>query len=207
MKATLKGANVVIIASSFNPSIVSKDWLINKGVVKELPKNFTHTPGFSFFESENFKITLLPDRFQLELKKIDELNLKELAPIAERFVTSLPETPYTAVGTNYLWQAEAEAGEDIDKILKEIITFNWERSKSVFREEDTSLGGTVWLNHNGFLMRLSIVPDLERKKYILCDFNYHANIVGVEELKEMLSKSPEALTHSSEIVKELLARK
>lgn len=208
MKVILTGANIVILASSFNPSIVSKEWLIRKGIAKDTPKNFTHTPVFSFFESDNFSITLVPDRFQLEVRKINDANLKQLVPMAEKFASSLPETPYTAIGVNYLWQAEFETKEVINKILKGIFTFNWDKTKNIFKEQDVSLGSIVWLNYAGFLMKLSILPSLETKKcYILCDFNYHANITGEVELKEMLSKSSDTFKHSNEIVNELLVEK
>lgn len=203
MKTTLKEANIVIIANSFNPSIVTKDWLINKGVIKEREQNFTNTPGFSFFQSENFSITLMPDRFQLELRRVSEVNLEELAPIAERFITLLPETPYTAVGTNYIWQTEAEGGEDVAKILKDIFTFNYGRFTGVFREEDVSLGSILWLHYDGFLMKLSIEPLLSTKKHILCNFNYHADISGVSELKNRLSMFTDTFKHSKEIVDKL----
>lgn len=203
MNANLTGANIVIVASSFNPSIVSKDWLFSKGIINEPSKNFTHTPGFSFFESEHYSMTLLPERFLLELKNEYQTRFTELISITERFVSRLPETPYTAIGTNYTWQTETLSKRDVEKKLEDIFTFNRDRFSKIFKQQEVRIGTTVWLNHESFFVKLSIEPHLETMKHILCNFNYHANIKGSDELNERLAKIPVTLTHSENIVKGL----
>ena len=206
MNTKLTGANIVVIASSFNPSIVSKDWIFDKGVINEPSENFTHTPGFSFFESEHYTMTLVPGRFQLTLKKKFQSKFAELISNTETFVDKLPETPYTAIGTNYIWQTETSSNEVLKEKLNDIFTFKRDRFPKIFERKDVRVGITIWLNYDSFCVKLSIEPHLETMKQILCNFNYHANIKGSKELKERLSKIPATLTHSKDVVEELFER-
>lgn len=207
MKPTLNAANVVVIASSFNPSIVTKDWLLSKGIVKEHPEDFTHTPGFSFYKSENFAITLFPDRLQLELRKINQNNIEELTTTAKRFISFLPETPYVAVGTNYRWQIEGLTEGDIKDKLRELFTFNWNKFPGLFSEKEVTLGLLMWQKYNKFLMRLTIEPNLRTMIHILCSFNYHANIRGSEEVQQRLAETHLTLSHSKSVVNEMFGER
>ena len=70
MEISLIGANIVVLAENHNPSIISKDWLSQKGIIKDNVISFTHTPAFSVVETENFSFFVDPDRLQLTLKMI-----------------------------------------------------------------------------------------------------------------------------------------
>ena len=63
-------ANIVILASNYNPSIVSKEWLYQRGVFTETVRSFVHTPVFALVESEEFSLMFDEQKLQLTVKKV-----------------------------------------------------------------------------------------------------------------------------------------
>ena len=105
---SLSGANVVILAKNHNPSIVSKEWLVQKKIIEEPVVSFVHTPAFSVVEADNFRLVVDPDRLQISVKNFDPKNIENLPKITDNYVNQLPETPYTAIGFNYSYRVATE---------------------------------------------------------------------------------------------------
>jgi len=103
-------ANIVILASNYNPSIVSKEWLYQKGIFTETVRNFVHTPVFALVESEGFGLVVDEERLQITVRKVTQDSLNASASIAEKFVSILPETPYKSIGLNYRYTFPREGG-------------------------------------------------------------------------------------------------
>ena len=75
---TLSGTNIVILARNYNPSIVSKEWLYEKNIVRETVTNFVHTPPLSVVETGHISFVLDDNRLQISLKSIITENIETL---------------------------------------------------------------------------------------------------------------------------------
>src|SRR5258707_15829179 len=100
-------SNVVVAARQFNPSILTQLWLVRNGIVGEdefLPGSVV-TDGLCQFQTERFILIAIPNLLQVSLRPLvavpDEGAL--MADNVGGMVRSLPHTPYSAVGLNFVW--------------------------------------------------------------------------------------------------------
>ncbi len=97
----LAGANIVVLAETFNPSIASKEWLAEKGVIKEGVTGFIHMPVTSIIETPTLSLFVDMTKLQISLKSPRESQLAKLVSTSTAYIEALPETPYKAVGLNF----------------------------------------------------------------------------------------------------------
>jgi hypothetical protein len=165
MESLPKRANIVILAEQHNPSIVTKDWLEQKGIIKDI-KEFANIPIFSMAKSEEFELIVDPNRLQLSLIKVTATNLKIMPNIILEYMKALPETPYKAVGFNYSYEIETKTR--IEDILKP------EKTKlSEILSKDFKMGGIIFYKFKDFLSRMNFQPINGNK--IVVNFNFHFN--------------------------------
>ena len=100
-KASLRRANIVVLANSYNPSIVSRDWVLSRQLLSEPIGDFVHTPAFSLIQNNNFSLAVDMNRLQLSVKEPNPENMKLMPQIIKKFFILLPETPYRAMGFNF----------------------------------------------------------------------------------------------------------
>jgi len=117
--AKLIDANIVVLAETHNPTIPSRDWLCNKGVfspedfVGEFEKQFVHTPAFATCETPHFRFFVDESRLQIGAKlSSNDVCPGSLVDKVQRYVESLPETRYTAVGFNFIHSAQFATTQD-----------------------------------------------------------------------------------------------
>lgn len=196
---TLTGTNLVILAKSHNPTIVSKDWLKLRKIVedKENFTKFTHTPILSFVETENFRFIVDPDRLQISITKINEENIKNLPIITEKYINQLPETSYTAIGLNYNYNIELQA-----EYLKDIFSPDENNFKKLFSDE-YQLGGTIIFNYKKFIVKTELNPLFNEKDKIAANFNFHCDSKDTKEIKMRIRSYFEMRKKSQEILKDL----
>lgn len=107
MQAVKIDTNIVIVANQFNPSIIDRLWLVRHQVLTEddFLEGSISVPIVSQVRSKHFNLTVLPDQLQFSpIKEIDapaDVVRIKLGLIVDK----LPETPYTAIGANFTWQA------------------------------------------------------------------------------------------------------
>jgi len=190
-------ANVAILASNYNPSIVSKEWLYQKGIFTETVRNFVHTPVFAFVESEDFSLMVDEQRLQLTVKKVTQDNLNTLVDIAERFVDALPETPYKAIGLNYRYTFPRERCN-----LGTILSPN-NAKLSELLSSTYELGATVVFELEKFIVTFTVAPSLGKEQQIRMNFNFHSAPANVGEVKERLSWQMRALEKMEAIIQGL----
>ena len=188
------GANAVILASNYNPSIVSKEWLYQRGIFTEAVRNFVHTPVFALVESEEFSLMVDEQKFQLTVRKVTQDNLNDSVSIVERFVDVLPETPYKAVGLNYHYTFPRERC-DLGAIfspnnakLSELLSSTYE------------LGATIIFEYEKFVVTFTVLPSLSKEQQIRMSFNFHSVPANVDEVKERLSWQMRALEKMETII-------
>ena len=177
---TLSGANIVILARNYNPSIVSKDWLHEKNIVRETVTNFVHTPPLSVVETEQISFVLDENRLQISLKSITTESIESLPEIAAGFVSCLPETPFVAVGFNYSYNIPKETSR-----LKTLFALDDTKLKELF-SESCEVGLIVSFPFKEFFVRMNAPPAKDKATRITIDFNFHSDSRGADEVKKRL---------------------
>jgi len=77
MDVKLRRADIVIMASAHNPSIVDPRWLKDNGLVAEDPKHFVHTPDFSARTKKYTEVSELIKQSYLENLRRDLTSLSQ----------------------------------------------------------------------------------------------------------------------------------
>ncbi len=190
-------ANVVVLASNYNPSIISKEWLYQKGIFTDTVSNFIHTPVFALIESEDLSLVVDERKLQITTKKINRDTLNKLITIATKFVDILPETPYKGLGLNYHYTFSRENCD-----LGTIFSPDNEKLSKLF-SATYELGATVVFKFEKFIVTFLVSPSLVKEQQIRATFNFHSNIASLEEVKERLSMQSVTLEKAETIVKEL----
>lgn len=191
------GANLVIIASNYNPSIVSKDWLRQKEIFPGPVSNFFHVPVFALIENDDFSLTVDEARLQVTIKRVTVDNLNEMTRIAERFVEILPETPYKGIGMNYQYDVPEEKC-DLDAVLSP------DSAKlSDLLSSEYELGATLKFKYGEFVTTLTIQPSVGKQHQFRLSFNFHSNTASADELKNRLASQTAILDKAETIVRGL----
>ena len=194
---TLKGANIVILARNYNPSIVSKEWLYQKNIIKETATNFVHTPPLSFVETERVSLVLDEDSLRISLKTISAEGIEVLPKIAAEFVSCLPETPFKAVGFNYSYHTAKGSSH-----LKALFSPNDTKLKELF-SKNYEIGGMVSFRFKEFLVSMSAPPAGAESTRMAISFNFHSDSQGAKAVQERLKLHPQTIERAEEILREL----
>ena len=195
--ATLSGVNIVVLARNYNPSIVSKEWLFQKNIVKDTVTNFAHTPPFSLVETERFSFVLDENRLQVSLKTITPEGIEGLPKIAADFVSCLPETPFVAVGFNYSFYMSKESTR-----LETLFSPNDAKLKELF-SEDYEIGSMVSFHFEEFAVTMSAPPPKGETTKGIMNFNFHSDCRGADAVKERLKLHPQTIERAEEILRGL----
>lgn len=195
MEFRLTQTNIVVLAKNHNPTIVSKEWLIQNKIIEDQILNFSHVPVFSLIETDNFNLVVDPDRLQLSIKKISPANLKTLPQIILKYINQLPETPYTAIGFNYSYNIEID-----QKSLKNALLINEKKLIETF-SKNYSLGVIVKFLWMGFTMTTTFRPINNRE--IRGDFNFHFASNKKAAITKKLSEHPKTKKTAEKILEGL----
>ena len=194
MKTIPNSANVVILAANYNPSIVSKDWLSQKEIFTDPPKNFVHTPVLSLVEGDQFGFTLDQSRLQFTVKKVTEESLAAMSSAPLRFVKALPETPFRALGFNYEFIVSKSKCH-----LNAVISPNDAKLRELLGDK-YELGAMVAFTFEEFFTTLTIIPSLNGDDQIRIAFNFHSKVNGASEAEHRLSMHQKTIEKASSIV-------
>lgn len=178
---TLETANIVVLARNYNPSIVSKEWLFDKNIIRGTVSNFVHSPLLSVVDTNKFSFVLDENRLQLSLKNITTGNMKMLPKIAKDFVACLPETPYVAVGFNYRYQLPKEKSQ-----IKLWFNPDYNKLKNIFTE-NYEVGFIISFRFEGFVTRISAPPTKREDTNLALAINSHLDCRGVDAVTDGLS--------------------
>ncbi|MFC1482298.1 hypothetical protein ACFL51_00680 [Myxococcota bacterium] len=111
----IDGATLVILARRFNPSITNQLWFVKHRIVNEddFQGGCVFTDMITHIETTQFSLLISLDRLQLapRIADTDVADLGELVrDKVDSIVRLLPETPYTAIGMNFVWISQIESG-------------------------------------------------------------------------------------------------
>lgn len=187
---SLSETNVVVLAKSHNPTIVSKDWIIKKGVLEEPVTNFIHTPPFSMVENNDLRIHVDSDRMQIIVKRVEQDIINKLPMVIKNYVCGLPETPYTAIGFNFSYR------EITEKNLRRIFSPDVEKFRKAF-SEDYRVGGIIRFSFDEFIVRMNLLPE----EKVTANFNFHSDIKGgSREIMEKLKSYHETMRKAEDVL-------
>lgn len=176
MKIKIKKANLVILATAHNPSILSVPWLKEKKLINVDPKQFMHTPDISLFDTESFSLIVDRQRLFYSVKKHNLNNLKSLARFGNKYIKILPHIPYTALGINFAWINKLKKDESFQKIC--IDKDSKLNLRKVFLNHDLNFGYIVFARKKPYLLKLTIEP--KGKTELIFNFNYHHEVKGID---------------------------
>ncbi len=209
MTARLVGANVVISAHMFNPSIISQYWLIRNNIIAE--NDFG--PGCMFSEvlaniqAKEFNLTVLPDVLQfvpiVDEEREQQLVVDKVGGIVDR----LPHTPYRAIGLNYIWHL-SPGGRDAGSFTRRFFFSENRKIDKCFDTADARFGGYFSKDSLGARLKLDIkpitirFPDLSREM-LQFSFNYHLDLAdtdAITRIQGLLANWANAKREASEIM-------
>jgi len=190
-----KGVNIVLLANKHNPSIISKDWVINNHILNGEIVNFAHLPVASIVEDMDYNLFIDQDSLRLTVKNINEENIENSSQIIINYVNKLPETPYNAIGFNFLYSLNED-----ERKLRDIFIADEDKVTKIFAE-NYSFGGIIKFKFEDFVVTAKIAP--ENGKEVKVDFNFHYKSNNVRDILFILKKHLDALERSKEILREL----
>jgi hypothetical protein len=190
----LEQASVVVLARNYNPSIASKDWLVEKAVLTGRVDDFTHTPIISLVEEELVNFVLTPDRLQLTAKAEGVEGADKIVEATRRFVDALPETPYVAVGFNCRYRVSAQP-----IALDRLVTRNEDNLKALFGN-DYTLACSLRFPLSSFRATAHIPSNPSEGDFGHIAFNFHKDVEGHGQAMEALTELADIIKRADDIV-------
>ena len=172
MPISLVKANIIILATVHNPSILSPDWLKKNGMIDEKPIDYVNSLGFSMVELKSQIFNLDQHRFLIDSKVFDEKTLRSLKLISSKYVSLLPHIPYNSLGQNFVWRFEPDNGNNIPKIGININTVD--DLQTLFQNDSLAFGTIMKINYDSYILNFKIEPT--DAPHFEVHFNYHYNL-------------------------------
>ena len=212
MDFNLVGANAVIVADKFNPSIINQLWLVKNGILieEDFQEGSIITPLIVQIKSREFTLMVMPEQLQFSPTNETETESDVVYQKVGRIIEKLPHTPFIALGLNFTWYINPE---DIE--MGDFTRSIFYRDTGLYREFDTKdarFGGYLSKDVFGFRLKLDIKPiskkiGKEAQDILRFGFNFHHDLRNENKVEEMLDllkiwKDSKILT--SKIVKDAI---
>jgi len=174
MEKILTRTDIVILASSHNPSIITPIWLYKEGLITSEPIHIIQNPGFSFLEYNNFTLTVDPERLQIVAKNKKSEVLESIVNFTDKYVTLLSHIPYRALGINFVWIKKNITQEQIPNItikpeIEEVVS-------SLLANHSLYFGNIVYAEKEPYLLKVLIEQSQKPEHQIIYNFNFHHEI-------------------------------
>ena len=173
--------NVVVVARSFNPTILSQVWFVRHGIIEE--NEFAQTCVFSPFvvdaRTKAFQLLVTPDRLQLTFRP-DADRAATIRAVLQRIVQLLPHTPYVAVGFNVQYEIVPEATTYAAKLRKAMLVPEGPLAEH-FREPDARFGSHLAKQVGEMRMTMEVKPARRNEQagapeVVSLAFNFHRDL-------------------------------
>ncbi|MBI3988768.1 MAG: hypothetical protein HY347_04040 [candidate division NC10 bacterium] len=204
MQLIWTGANVVLLAQSHNPSIVSPEWLQKYQIVDENPEDFVHTPVFSLFRSQTFQLLVEQQRSQFSLRILNEASLHHLQAATANYAQLLPHVPYTAVGLNYAWRGLAERPGEGFELVERLFLSEAGRAWRDHLKGQVRAGMILYQVSESYRLRLLVEPLLTPEGHLSLDFNYHFDVRSFQEAIKAVNRLQDFFKDAQQIANRLL---
>jgi hypothetical protein len=184
MTIELVNRSVAIVAQQFNPSIFSQLWLVKHEMIgaDEFEPNSLFSQNLVQVAAKQFNLLVFPQQLQLSplVDQADEGAL--ITKTISRITGLLPQTPYTAIGMNFIWQM-VPVGESVRQFSRRLFGRTDASIYEQFRTEDALFGAYMSKGFRDWRMNLDIRPtgpeagNEDRLQFV---FNYHLDLSASE---------------------------
>lgn len=177
---TLAAANVVITANTFNLSIFNQLWLERHGIFTEgelTSAENVFLPVVVQVSAENCHLLIVPERLQMTLKTPD--NPEPVLEKVRSIVHLLPETPYTAIGLNAIWNLSMDEGDSVSDFTRRNFAVPGHPLYDYFSDQDAKFGTYVSKPFGSFQLRGDIKPIIivpTGTEMVQLSFNYNLDL-------------------------------
>ncbi len=213
MKVNTSHADVVVVASQFNPSIITQHWLIKNNffLEEEFSPDSVFSPLVADIKTNQFNILVMPERLQFT-PKVDntETQCNLITSKLGKIIEKLPHTPFSALGFNFLWLIDTEADSQT-KVSRKLFFKNESNLYKKFDTDDANFGSYMSKDILGCRLKLEIKPVRalmkDNKNFLQCAFNFHLDLPDEEKHSVILGFLPnwiKAKEISEDIVKCLM---
>lgn len=213
MPVEFAGANVVVTARQFNPSILSQMWLVDHEIIaRDAPTaGCLFSEGVVLVNNEQFNLLVVPPQLQLTPSANAEDDAELIARVAGGIVHNLPETPYQAVGLNFQWFLWSD-DRSMNEITRAMFFDAARPTYRQFQSDDALFGGYFSKNVLGCRLKLDVKPTTiehegQKLERLLFAFNYHLDAAGdgaAATIVEHLGRWNAARQEADQIVNEAL---
>jgi hypothetical protein len=180
-KLELVSANIVLLAASHNPSVLSAEWLKTCCGVNEKPTNLLSSPELFFLESEAAQIMCEQNRLQIIAKR----PFGEFKPgdVVRRYIEALPHIHYGALGLNYVWMIPTNADS-----LKFGMTVNGKALPEKFENYSVEFGGILYFHADGDVCKVVIDKPNPKVRTLNINFHFETTDKDLDALKSKVAR-------------------
>lgn len=160
MPLELVGANVVVVAQQFNPSVFSQLWLVKNHILEEgdFRDGCLFSDDVAKIESRQFGLLVVPPQLQFRPTLSDEGESDIVAGVVGRIVRTIPHTPYKAIGLNFVWHVWSDDG-DMHQLSRSLFFASNSSLLSDFADaKDVMFGGYASRDFGECRLRLDMKP-------------------------------------------------
>ena len=213
MEIRLVTANVVLAARQFNPSIINQLWLVDHDVVRreEFRPGSVFTDMLVNVVTEQFTLFVSPEQLQL-VPTIGPGDVQDL--ISERvgkLVATVPHTPYTACGLNFIWHV---GSDNIQQMSRDLFFVPNSPLHQQFEGKDARLGAYLSKPFYDGRLKLDIKPltlthneSGKEEERLQMAFNMHWDIERendvVNQINSNLRRWNDAINEATRIIKSI----
>jgi hypothetical protein len=194
MPVTQTGSAAVLLAQQFNPTILKQSWLERYGILAtgDLESGSLFSDVLVQVRSRQFHMLLLPD----------QLHFMPVVPAAEQqrlivdklggIVVRLPETPYRALGLNFVWQLTTADGNK-KRSARDLFFIQGSPLYDRFNAEDARFGAYLSKDFAGFRLKLDIKPIVipggdQTESGLQFAFNFHVDITSENSAPQIIER-------------------
>ncbi len=197
MKLDKLQADVVVVASQFNPSIITQHWLIKNNFFTE--DEFSPDCVFSSLvadiRTDQFNILVMPERLQFT-PKVENTDVQSSLITSKlgKIIAQLPHTPFSALGFNFLWLIDTEADSQT-KVSRKLFFKQESNLYKKFDTDDANFGAYMSKDILGCRLKLDIKPVRmlikdDNRSLLQCAFNFHLDLPDEEKHSIILDFLP-----------------
>jgi len=188
------GANVVVVAQHFNPSVVSQIWLVRRGLVAEAD----FEPGSIFVDglvqvcTRPFILLVTPEQLQLVPRVPDREQDALVMQTIGTLVRTLPHTPFRALGLNFTWHLTPADG-DVPSLTRRLFYVPHRPLFRDFEAPDANFGVYLSKDIFGYRLKLDVKPiavpqpEAAPEQRLQLLFNYHADLPQGDEVPDTIA--------------------
>ena len=208
---------IVIYGSWFDPSIVTRDWVIANGIVPdaEIHSSSMFEPGVVKLLTNEFEMLLMAPQLQLvpHLQGLEhELYVRE---VALALVNALPaDTPMETVSLNLNWHVWPEM-RDVNEVSRQLFFVPWNPTHKRFDKPDALFGSYLSTEMLDGRMKLSVRPvqatvKAETRLRLSFAFNFETQLSqenSWNELLQHLGRWEDAKDATKSLIRDVVALK